>query len=363
MIKFKIEEWTIQDLIDIHNVKKVNLNPSYQRNDIWTAKAQKELIQTIKSGLPIPNLFFHDKGNNSFDITDGQQRTRAILAYVNKDISDINNIKFIETDSDFLDYVIPITIISEDVTEEEIRMFYVKVNNTGLRVNQPELTKAKYFDSDLLKMVEELTKIPDFVSLGIFSEKQSDRMLDREFIEELICQIKYGITDKKNAIQRLYETPLPKKEITTLQKAFLKVIKIFTSLNKSNDFANSRYSQKNDFYTLFGFINAHIEFEVSVFAIFFEILSKIQFDISPSNESCQPLQEYAFHCVSQSNSTNAREKRLTILEDILLNPNKTPNKTQKQLLKYYKLPITELIKIDLFTTVSPKKINRQYFGE
>ena len=38
----------------------------------------------------------------------------------------------------------------------------------------------------------------------------------------------------------------------------------------------------------------------------------------PTNDDCETFKEYAYHCVTQSNSKTARMTRLSILEDILI---------------------------------------------
>lgn len=363
-MRFEIEIWTIRKLLLTHEKKRLNLNPPYQRNDIWTEKAQKALITSIKEGMPIPNFFLHKRHKDHYDIADGQQRTRAIIAYTSKEIPDSENINF-QNERQFLDYKIPIVIIADDVTEEEIRKFYVTVNNSGLRLNQPELTKSKYFDSNILELVEGLTKLKSFKELGIFSDKQESRMIDREFVEELVAQIKYGIGDKKNNIKRLYEenSNISKAEIKSLKTSFENVLKVCFTLNKYYTFEQTRYSQRNDFYTLFKFIYDNINLKPHTFEKFYLLLVRIQNDISPSNEKCEPLQFYAYRCVSQSNSKSAREDRLIFFNSLLLNDSDKPNKVQKALMKYYALNEDDLLKIEGYITLKANNIKSQFIEE
>lgn len=363
-MRFTIENWEIKDIISQHQKSNLNLNPPYQRNDIWTEKSQMELISSIKQGMPIPNFFFHKRQNGKYDIADGQQRTRAILAYFRKEITDSKKVYF-NGENDFLSYIIPIIVINEEVSEAEIRMFYVKVNNTGLRLNKPELTKAANFDSKMLTLIEELCELDPFKKLGIFSEKQEDRMIDREFVEELVAQIIYGISDKKNIIKRLYKENVNKPDdfIENIRTTFSKVIDICFSLNNTIELSKTRYSQKNDFYTLFGFILNNISISLDSFNKFYSLLVKIQDDISPSNEKCEPLQYYAYRCVSQSNSKNAREDRLLFFNSLLLNRASKPNKLQKVLIKYYKLNDSDLITVESFLTLKPDNINTNFSEE
>jgi hypothetical protein len=358
-MKYIIKPWTIDKLIEEHSKKNLNLTPSYQRNNIWTEKSQKTLISSIRDGLPLPTFFLHDRGKGKFDIADGQQRTRAILAYISGEVTDLSGHIF-SSEADFLRYEIPVVIINESVSQEEIRQFYVVVNNTGLRLNRPELTKAQHFNTDVLKLVEALTDEATFQSLGIFNDKQSERMIDREFVEELVAQLYYGIGDKKNDIKKLYEEKFDTKTIQTLSDSFHDVVSTL-SYHSSFDLANTRYAQRNDFYTLFGFIHKNKKINSQSYELFFNTLKNIQEDISPSNELNSDLQFYALNCVSQSNSKGAREDRLRFFEDLLLNKGVKPNKLQKSLLKYYKLSQIDLIKTtDGYLIINPDKIAPQY---
>lgn len=360
-MNFKIESWTIQKLVKTYEDKKLNLTPPYQRNNIWTEKAQSNLISSIKNGMPIPTFFLHEKANGEFDVADGQQRTRAILAFEKKEIPDIDGLKFDDKfDKQFLEYQIPIVIINSSVNQEKIREFYVMVNNTGLKLNKPELTKAKHFTSSILSLVEELTGNPNFKDLGIFNSKQSDRMIDREFVEELVAQLKFGIGDKKNDIKKLYTLDISQSDTEELKKSFNSVLELISRYNKQFSIAESRYIQRNDFYTLFKFISDNTTLNNEEFSIFFQILLKIQYDISPSNEKCPDLQFYAYNCVSQSNSKQAREERLLFFTDLLLNKANKANKLQKALLRYYGLKENSIIQTENYLTINPNDIQTQF---
>ena len=63
-MKFLINIWTVDDLLNLVENDKIDLNPPYQRNPIWTISTQKHLIQSIKDGAPIPNLFLFKKGDD-----------------------------------------------------------------------------------------------------------------------------------------------------------------------------------------------------------------------------------------------------------------------------------------------------------
>src|SRR5262245_21721793 len=59
---------------------ELELSAPFQRNPVWTDIQKAYLIDTILNGLPIPELYMQDVGNEEGDerhiVVDGQQRVR-----------------------------------------------------------------------------------------------------------------------------------------------------------------------------------------------------------------------------------------------------------------------------------------------
>lgn len=68
---------------------ELELAPPFQRNPVWTHLQKAYLIDTILLGLPIPELYMQDIGNEDGTeqhiVVDGQQRVRAVLEFVHGD--------------------------------------------------------------------------------------------------------------------------------------------------------------------------------------------------------------------------------------------------------------------------------------
>ena len=80
-MNFDLEIWKISDLVKVHEENRLDLSPPYQRNPVWTAKAQQKLLESILRGKPIPSFFLLKKPDESFEVIDGQQRARTIIGY------------------------------------------------------------------------------------------------------------------------------------------------------------------------------------------------------------------------------------------------------------------------------------------
>src|ERR1041384_4868195 len=95
-MKFEQTVWPIKRLVDEHNAGRLNLNPPYQRNAVWTAKAQQRLLESVLTGKAIPNFFLLKKEDKTFEMVDGQQRARTILGYERNMLVDHENLTFEE---------------------------------------------------------------------------------------------------------------------------------------------------------------------------------------------------------------------------------------------------------------------------
>lgn len=335
-MKYKIEEWSISQLLQLLAENKLDLNPPYQRNAIWTKKTQKFLIHSIKTGVPIPTIFLFEKEPSIYEMVDGQQRTRAFHLY-----NSTNEINLSEDDSafktgGFLSYKIPVTIITEIENDESIDDFYFMVNSSGVKLNRPETLKAQYFEKKFLKLVEDLNKDALFTSLEIIPVNSQKRMMDRDLIEELCALIISGITDKKHQVDKLYERDITQEEEDLCRSKFLEILRHLNRFNQLIPVNTTRYRQRNDFYTLFGFLKDNSSVNTVTLDYFYKLLVILGKGIRPSSRStAKVLAEYAFNCVSQSNSAIARVKRLEIFNNLLLNKEISPNADQESIKEFY----------------------------
>ncbi|HMR90812.1 MAG TPA: DUF262 domain-containing protein [Chitinophagaceae bacterium] len=330
-MQYEIKEWCIQDLIELYDKKKLNLNPPYQRNDIWPPLSKKRLIESVKLGYPLPTFFIHQK-NGNYDMVDGQQRTRTFIGYQKKLFSDTEKKDYDATTDDKLyrEYRIFVCIITtEEGGEGMVEDFYYRVNKYGIKLNRPEIKRAEFFSTAFQELVEKLAGSEEFEKLKLFTAKSLDRLSDLDFVSELITLEKFGITDKKITVDKLYENQsIGPEEIQSLETGFTNILRKIIELDKLYSISATRYRQRNDFYTLFSFIHNHgSKISDELLRYQYKILVLIGEDIYPTNDKCWSFQEYANNCVSQSNSKRAREERLKFFERLLLN--KEPNPLSK----------------------------------
>jgi Protein of unknown function DUF262 len=189
-MKYRAESWTIKKLIDEYESGRLNLNPPYQRNDIWSPKTKKHLIDSIQRGYPLPSFFLQAREGNAYDVVDGQQRSRAILSYYKRDLPDESGNLFNPGDPLFLEYELTIVVISEVLQTERIEEFYYRVNKFGEEVNRPERLKALHMGTGFQGLIEKISSSNDFTSLEMFSASARKRIIDQDFVAELLALVR-----------------------------------------------------------------------------------------------------------------------------------------------------------------------------
>ena len=366
-MKYIFEDWTISKLLELYQEDKLDLNPPYQRNDIWSLPAKKRLIDTIKEGFPLPNFFLYINDQGVYEMVDGQQRTRTFLGYESGLFPDSNKIWFkeSETDSFLKEYKLLIVIISEVEDSKKITDFYHKVNKFGTKLNRPEILRSEHFESPVQQLIEEISQMPEFKELELFTDSSQNRLMDQDYIGELLALVRYGITDKKIHADTLFKDfELDIDGLNSIKDQFNTLLFRLKNLNDFFPFKETRYKQKNDFYTLVSFLKNNEGLNDKILLYLYQVLIKIDSKISPSNEDCFAFKNYAYNCVTQSNSKKARQARLKFFEDVLLNQNnnyKTDNVTEpdtdfQEILLYYGLNNDDLVATDKWFFLPINKI-------
>jgi hypothetical protein len=181
-------------------------------------------------------------------------------------------------------------------------------------------------------------------------------MNDIEFVSELVALLEYGITEKKDCVDLLYKKDITQQKSDQLQARFIEIIAHFNRFNDIRPIHETRYKQKNDFYSIFAFLRDAPVLSAKTLDYFYKVLVRIGPHISPSNEGCPPLMDYAVNCVTQSNSKKAREARAAFLKALLLNDSTRPNDTQKQILDYFDISHDNVSNRAGFLTLKTSKL-------
>jgi hypothetical protein len=324
----------ISDVRDWNRSKRLQLRPDFQRREVWSRAGQIMLIDTILNDIPIPKIYIQSiiqDGHTYRIVVDGQQRLTAILKFLDDQLSlgkpyngEYKGMKFSQLPSDVQNSILRYKIDINEIfnpTEEEIRDLYARVNKYTVQLNKQELRKADFY-GDFIKVAEILSELPFFVASKIFTIKMRRRMLDVEYVEELLALMIEGIQDKKVYIDDICEKYMVLgDQMQTIISNFTQIIedieRIFDDSFKIQD---TRFKQKSDFYSIFGCIAGLIKDGLTIIPEKLPNLRKelnvIDKKVAPHSEE-EVYREYAMRCLSDANSINSRKWRQEYLLDFI----------------------------------------------
>ncbi len=128
---------------------RLNIRPPYQRELVYDAKEQAEVIASVRKGFPINIMYWMDNGDDTYELLDGQQRTLSICRFIDGEfpISVDGNPKFFdnltaEEQQQIYDY--ELTVYFCVGTDTERLDWFRIINIAGKKLTDQELRNAVY---------------------------------------------------------------------------------------------------------------------------------------------------------------------------------------------------------------------------
>ncbi|RKS77496.1 uncharacterized protein DUF262 [Motilibacter peucedani] len=78
--------WPIMNFSGHAEDGRLNLSPSYQRDDVWATKDSQMLIESILRGIPLPSIIVlkPELPDAPYEVVDGKQRLTSILRFIGR---------------------------------------------------------------------------------------------------------------------------------------------------------------------------------------------------------------------------------------------------------------------------------------
>jgi uncharacterized protein with ParB-like and HNH nuclease domain len=191
-------------------------------------------MDSVVRGFPVPLIFIQDKTDpKTYEpqrlVVDGQQRIRTLLAFVDAkclpdrqasdDFSvlkihnpDIANKTFEQLTEEvrerILGFQFSVHVLPSTTPNAVLLEIFARMNATGLKLNHQELRNAA-FSGAFKQVVYELAfgQVENWRDWGIFRDSQLARMLEVEFVSELLMFMSGGLQAKRQAaIDKEYRT-------------------------------------------------------------------------------------------------------------------------------------------------------------
>ena len=136
-----------------------------------------------------------------------------------------------------------------EMDNRQLREMFQRLNRNTVVLNSQELRHATYW-GQFISCVETLADDVRWTELGVFTPNEVRRMLDIEYISELVVAHLHGIQNKKEELDTYYELYEQEfEERSHVENLFNSVLgEIRAVLPELNA---TRWRKKSDFYTLF----------------------------------------------------------------------------------------------------------------
>jgi hypothetical protein len=61
----------------LKDTKELIIDPEFQRNAVWKIEQERELIESVLMGIPIPIIYVFEEKDGKKQVVDGRQRIQA----------------------------------------------------------------------------------------------------------------------------------------------------------------------------------------------------------------------------------------------------------------------------------------------
>lgn len=129
--------------------KRLDIRPAYQREFVYDDAKRAAVIDTVNKGYPLNVMYWAVRGDGTYEIIDGQQRTISLCQYVSNQFSvPINGdlLKFHNAPDAVKERILSyrLTVYFCEGTDEERLQWFRTINIAGERLYDQELRNAVY---------------------------------------------------------------------------------------------------------------------------------------------------------------------------------------------------------------------------
>ncbi|MDU5555810.1 DUF262 domain-containing protein [Streptococcus sp.] len=177
------------------------LEPIFQREYVWGKTKQRQLIDSIILGIPLPTFYFSTDKNGNFLVVDGKQRLKAILDFLNGKLSLPKEFSFLSKNKEnkevyfndletiiktkIEDFSLSCYVVNSTLIPRLQNLIFMRVNRGGMSLNQQEIRNA----SNVGKSTFLLNKISDTKKLEIVPlKRKKDQYLAIRFFAFYLVQ-------------------------------------------------------------------------------------------------------------------------------------------------------------------------------
>lgn len=248
-------DWTVETIVSQITQNNINLNPKFQRRNVWQDDRRSRLIESLICGLPVPEIVLAEEKSKkkSFIVIDGKQRLLSIIGFLipeknqyqywdnaklcnlqlrrdlnGKTINDIKNEK--EDYRHLLNSDIRCTILSNYKNDDLLYDIFFRLNTGSVPLSSQELRQALNpgeFGDFLIDFTDEIQPIHKILKL----KSPDKRLRDAEILLRFLS-IKIFGSEYKGNLRSFLDTSM--KHFNKKWKLYEpEILKISSEFNES----------------------------------------------------------------------------------------------------------------------------------
>jgi len=201
LISIDTRRLTMETLLRRIKQGTINLNPDFQRNEVWTLEKKCQLIESLMLKIPLPMFYVSADERNNYTVVDGLQRLSTIRDYLIENKFKLQKLEFwgdqfngkslkelpTQIENRILETEFTFTVINPGTPDVVKRNIFKRVNRGGEPLTDQEIRHALYSGAST-ELLKKLSK-KDAFKKATDDSIRDNRMLDREFILRLLAFI------------------------------------------------------------------------------------------------------------------------------------------------------------------------------
>jgi len=259
--------YTTTDFAEWQTAKNLVITPRFQRRAVWSPQAKSFFIDTLLQGLPVPPIYVRvrqsdDKKKIIREVVDGQQRLKSVLEFIRDEFALSSSLdapyaghlfsKLTTAQQDKIRTYSFICEVMTGATDAEVLSIFARLNTYSVKLNDQELRNGRWFGKFKTLVYRISHDHVDFWrEHKLFSDSQIARMLEVEFVSELVAAVLEGMQDKKKSLSDFYDDyddEFPQQ--STVDKRVRECLSVGGDI-LSRGGADSEFHRSPLFYTLF----------------------------------------------------------------------------------------------------------------
>jgi len=215
-IDIMAQNFTVQSIQKKYIYEEIDLNPAFQRSQIWTQKQKSLLIESLLINIPIPAFYIDARVAGKWNVIDGLQRLSTIMEFtedgfplVETEYLSLKGKRFSTLDRKYQrrieDFELSFNLVRPGTPVEIAFNIFTRINTLGTPLSAQEIRHAMNMGTATQFLIE-LSKTPEFIKA--ITEKNhislAKRMNDKALILRYLSFLLLGYEKKNDEDESAY---------------------------------------------------------------------------------------------------------------------------------------------------------------